>query len=343
MKSKTIPYLEVSFAVVVWGASFIATKVALREAAPETVVWLRFAIGVVVLGIAAAARRELFRPSAKDWAYFALLGALGITLHQWLQSTGLQTAQAATSAWIVATTPVYMALLGWLALKEKLSARQALGIGLAALGVLLVVSKGDLRSLIGGKSGTIGDLLIVISAPNWAVFSALSRKGLGKHPATGMMFYVMALGWLFSSVLFFGGPGLGDIAGLTQEGWLGVLFLGIGCSGLAYIFWYDALQVIPVSQVGSFLYVEPVVAVIVAAFVLGEPLLLASAAGGATILLGVWMVQRREEQRIGDRGGRERDDGSEAMGGEKRGRKGPEGGDDRGGAVGDSEVGETVG
>ena len=223
---------------------------------------------------------------------FALLGFLGITFHQWLQSTGLVTAQASTMAWIVATTPIFMALLGWLLLKEKLGWGRVSGIALAALGVLLVVTKGDFASLSSGRFGTPGDILILISAVNWAVFSVLSRSSLQKHPATRMMFFVMGLGWIFISILFFSGPGVQEIGRLTLNGWLGVGFLGVFCTGLAYIFWYDALQSIPAAQVGAFLYVEPLVALVVAAVVLGEAILLVSLLGGAIILLGVWMVNR---------------------------------------------------
>jgi drug/metabolite transporter (DMT)-like permease len=175
--------------------------------------------------------------------------------------------------------------LGWL---------KAGGIVLAGLGVLLVVSKGDWTALSSGQFGAAGDFLILVSAPNWAVFSVISRRGLQTHPAARMMFYVMGFGWLFTSVLFFAGPGVGEIGQLQAGSWLGIGFLGIFCSGLAYIFWYDGLQSVPASQVGAFLYLEPLVAVVVAAIVLNEPLLLVSLIGGGIILAGVWIVNRPE-------------------------------------------------
>ena len=291
-RKSLVPFIEATLAVLAWGASFVATKVALQDVSPVTVVWLRFTMGVLILGLGVAARRQLGLPRLKDLAYFALLGFLGITFHQWLQSTGLETAQATTSAWIVATTPIFMALLGWLVLREKLRWWQALGIGLATFGVLLVVTQGNLAALAGGHFGATGDFLILLSAPNWAVFSVLSRRGLRQFPATLMMFYVMGFGWLFTSVLFFSGPGLAEVRQLTLAGWLGVGFLGVFCSGLAYIFWYDALQALPTAQAGAFVYLEPFVTVVVAALILSEPLLLASLLGGGIILLGVWMVQR---------------------------------------------------
>lgn len=291
-KPKTIPYLEALFAVVVWGASFIATKVALQDVSPVTVVWLRFTMGVVILGAAVAMRRQFALPRKSEWAYFALLGFLGITFHQWLQSNGLQTSEAGTTAWIVATTPVFMAILGRFILKERLGWLKTLGIFLAFGGVLLVVSKGDLSSVSVGRLGAPGDKLILVSAVNWAVFSVLSRRGLKSYPAGLMMFYVMTLGWLFTSVLFFAGANTAEIANLTFNGWLGIAFLGVFCSGLAYIAWYDALQALSAAQTGVFLYIEPLVAVVVAFFVLGEPITLASLVGGAVILFGVWLVNR---------------------------------------------------
>jgi drug/metabolite transporter (DMT)-like permease len=107
-----------------------------------------------------------------------------------------------------------------------------------------------------------------------------------------MMMYVMGTGWLLTSVLLVGESGWGDIFQLSLNGWLSIGFLGVFCSGLAYIFWYDALQAMPAAQLGAFLYIEPLVAVVVSALLLAEPVLWASLLGGAIILVGVWLVQR---------------------------------------------------
>ncbi len=288
-----IGLLKGTFAVAVWGASFIATKVALRDVSPATVVWLRFAMGILVLGAFVFLRKEFLLQPPKVLAYFALLGFIGITFHQWLQSNGLTTAQASTSAWIVSTTPIFIAILGWLFLKEYLRLDQIAGILVATAGVLLVVSKGNLNSIFRGSFGTPGDILVLISSPNWAVYSVLARKGLKENSASLLTFYVILLGWIFSTPLFFAGPGLGEIHRLTLSGWTAIGFLGIFCSGLAYIYWNDALKAIPASQVGALLYIEPLFAVAVAASVIGESITLGALLGGAVILLGVWMVTRK--------------------------------------------------
>jgi drug/metabolite transporter (DMT)-like permease len=287
--------LKALFAVTVWGASFVATKLSLEYVSPNTVVWLRFTMGVIVLGVAVVLYKQFSLPTGRDWGYFAILGFLGITFHQWLQSTGLLTAQATTTAWIITSTPIFIALLAFFVLKERLVWYQVAGIILAAFGVLLIVTKGSLSTLASGGLSTPGDFLVLISAVNWAVFSTLSRSGLKRHSATLMMFYVMSFGWIFTSIFFFVGPGISEISFIPWNGWFAITFLGVFCSGIAYIFWYDALQVLSVAQTGAFLYVEPIITVIVAAILLREALLLATLAGGIMIMLGVWLVNRQNQ------------------------------------------------
>ncbi len=279
-------------AVVFWGGSFAATKIVLREVSPVTVVWIRFAMGLPIMGLTLLRRGLWAWPRAREWGLFALLGFLGIAFHQWLQSTGLVTSRATTTGWIIASMPVCIALLGWLVLGEKLRRYQMAGIAVALLGVITVVSQGDFRRLALGRLSAPGDALILLSAPNWAVFSVISRRYLQRYPAVYMLFYVMALGWAMTSVHFLLGPGFSEIPRLSPRGWLSLLFLGPICSGWAYTLWYGALQVLPASRVGVMLYLEPLVAAALAAALLGEEQTLPLLLGGSVILAGVWMVNR---------------------------------------------------
>jgi len=186
-----LPLLQGLFAVTVWGASFIATKIALQDLSPMTIVVLRFFFGILVVAGAVVATGQFRRVPGNDVGYLALLGFIGISFHQWLQSTGLQTAQASTTAWLVSTTPVFMAILAYFMLKEKISILQAGGIFVAFAGVLLVVTNGDLGALTAGTQGGWGDLLVLVSAPNWALFSILSRRMLESYSASLTMLYVV--------------------------------------------------------------------------------------------------------------------------------------------------------
>ncbi|MCD6576610.1 MAG: DMT family transporter [Anaerolineaceae bacterium] len=294
--NSTIAYIKLTTAIAIWGGSFIATKIAVQEVTPVTVVWLRFLIGIIILGYIAWKQKELVLPSWKDALELLWLGFLGITLHQWLQSSGLVTSDASTTAWLVSTSPIFMALLGWLFLKEKLSWQIITGFLMATIGVLLVVTKGDVQSAFIGNFGVRGNILILISAPNWALFSVLSRPILKRFSAIKVTFYVLFFGWLLTSVQFLVGRHWVELNQLLPASWASIAFLGVFCSAIAYIFYNDGVKALPASKVGVFLYLEPLVATTIAAAVLSESIMLASLAGGGLILLGVWFVNRNSEE-----------------------------------------------
>jgi drug/metabolite transporter (DMT)-like permease len=290
-----IAYAGLAITVAFWGASFVATKVILPELSPAVIVFMRFAMGFAVLAIAASGSREFQPVVRRDVPLLMLLGFMGVTFHVWLQATGMQTAAATTTAWIVATTPIFVALISRLFLKEALGIVRISGITLATIGTLVVVSRGDLMALRMGRAGTIGDWLIVGSALNWALFTVLSKRAIGDsggHPL-GTLLYVVGFGWLFSIPWAALGGGLGAIGALSGRGWLALIFLGVFCSGLGFIFWYRGLAVVEATQVGAFLYFEPLVTTLLAGPILGEPLHVAIFIGGASILLGVGLVNQR--------------------------------------------------
>jgi drug/metabolite transporter (DMT)-like permease len=297
--SRRWTYAGLGLAVIFWGASFVAAKIALRELTPAALTCARFGIGLLVLLGTVLLRRDSRPVPRRDLPLLFLLGLIGVALHQWLQATGLQTAAASVSSWIVTTIPIFVALLGWIFLGERLGRWRALGIGIAGVGTLVVASGGRLAGLVSGQVGTVGDALMAVSALNWAVFTVLSKRVLTSDGETGQeaspltkTLIMMAFGWLATLpwvALDRGWRGLGS---LSIGGWAALLFLGAACSGLAYLFWYDALQLVDATQVGAFLYLEPLVTSLLALPLLGEPLTAALGLGGATILIGVWMVNR---------------------------------------------------
>lgn len=297
-------YAGLILTVIFWGASFVATKIVLLELTPATIIVIRFGVGFLVLLITVGLKQEIKPVHRQKLPFLALLGFLGITFHQWLQVTGLKSTAATITAWVVATIPVFVALLGWAILGERLTKQQVAGITLAAGGAVIVVSGGDLLALTTGRAGTMGDIMIAISAINWAVFTVLSKRALempspdvskdkaaNGSPVT-VMLYVMGFGLAFSVPWALVDGGWRALATISDQGWWALIFLGVACSGLAYLLWFKALDVMPVTQAGVFLYLEPLVTAVLAGPMLGESTTTITALGGAAILLGVWWVNR---------------------------------------------------
>ncbi len=292
-KELFLPKLKMILAVIFWGGSFIAIKIAVQQTTPATVVWLRFLIGILCLLPFIIKKGLLHISSWKEAGEYVVLGFLGVTLHQWLQSSGLVTSQASTTAWIVASTPLFMVLMGWLFLKEKLGNYGAIGIGLATLGVLMVVSAGDIRGIFKNGFGAPGDIYVLLSAPNWALYSILLRSTLKRQSALQATFFSMLFGWLLTNIQFIAEKSWQQFPQFDLSGWGSILYLGVFCTFLAYLFYYDALQNLSSTTVGAYLYIEPLAAMLFAAFILQEAITLASLLGGGLIIGGVMLVNRQ--------------------------------------------------
>lgn len=171
--SKSFRYIQILLAIIFWGASFVATKTVLLELKPVTIIILRLLLASVLLTIIALSTKRNFSINLKSHGWILIL-ALVAVFHLWIQVTGLQFTTASNTGWIIGTAPVFMALLGLLFYKEKITFIQLSGIIIAMFGLLLLIGKGDITNvdLIENK----GDLLVLGSAFTWGVYSMVNKK-----------------------------------------------------------------------------------------------------------------------------------------------------------------------
>jgi len=286
------PRLQAFLAVVLWGVSFVATKAALREVSPVTLIFSRSALGTALLLVTLAVRRRPLVPPPAAWGPLALMGFVGVCFHQLLQAFGIRLTTAVHAGWIVGLIPIWSAVLAALFLRERFGAGKLAGLVLGFAGAVLVVTRGRATPGLLALPATRGDLLMLASTLNWAVYTTLGHatiRRLGSLRATaGAMF----LGGLMLLPPFLRAGGWREYAELSGTGLAAVLYLGIGASGLGYLFWYGALEKVETSRVAAFLYLEPLVTLAAAVALLHEPVGLATVAGGVLVLAGVALVQR---------------------------------------------------
>ncbi|MGI6253111.1 MAG: DMT family transporter [Aminivibrio sp.] len=287
--------LKALIAVAAWGGSFPAIKVALAEVSLTTLIWLRFGSGVLALFLIIIARKKGRFLPFKEAFLFAALGFLGIFFHNAIQAFALKTVSAGMSGLIIATNPIAIAALGALILGERIDRGTVGGILLAAIGVLVILARGDPSFLL-LRGFSTGELLMIFSVFTWGLFTVISRKALQRTPPELAMIYALSFGWFYSTVPFLYCGGVAELPAISAAAWMNILFLGVFCSGLAYFLWYDALRVLPASEVGVFLYINPVVAVILSAAFLGEAVTPSMILGGALVFLGVWFVNTRQRR-----------------------------------------------
>ncbi len=281
--------VKVFLAVLIWGASFAVTKMAVEALSPTALVWGRFGIGAALLWIFCGLRglREPF--SAKERLGQAAMGFLGVTLHTLIQCAGMATASASLSGLIVGSAPIVTALMGALFLGERLRPLNWLGVAAAALGVLLILGRGDLSDL-GSVLARPGEMLIAISVFTWSSFTVGLKALTARRDPLAVMASVMFWGWLFSWPPIIWAGTWREFGSLPAGAWGSLLFLGVMCSAAAYTFWNEGLRTLGAAKTGIFLYLNPLFAALSGMILLGEKLDSSAMAGGAVVLLGIWLV-----------------------------------------------------
>jgi drug/metabolite transporter (DMT)-like permease len=289
MKDNPALYIKPLLATIFWGLSFIATKTALNELTPVMIIILRLLLGISFLVILAVYTKRDFSIKLKQHAFILLLAAIAV-FHLWIQVTGLQYTSAANTGWIIGTAPIFIAIMGMIFFKEKISLKQLLGIIMAFAGLFLLISKGDFTSV--GFISNKGDFLVLASAFTWGVYSMVNKKISLTYPPLMTILYLFIMMAVLILPVTLNHDTFVRIEHLSAIGWISIIFLGIFCSGISYVLWAQSLKDMDSSKVGAFLYFEPFVTVFSAWIFLHETITLLMLISGLIIIAGVVIVNR---------------------------------------------------
>lgn len=279
----------VLLAVIFWGTSFVATKTVLNEIKPVTIIILRLILASTLLTIIALSTKRKFSINFKNHSWIFIL-ALVAVFHLWIQVTGLQYTTASNTGWIIGTAPVFMVILGFFFFKEKITLLQFLGILVALFGLLLLIGKGDITNI--GLIENQGDLLVLGSAFTWGVYSMVNKKISLSYSPLMTILYLFLMMAVIIIPFNLNTETINSVINLSFISWIWILFLGIFCSGVAYVIWAQALRDMESAKVGAFLYFEPLVTVIAAWFFLREEITLLMIFSGLLITAGVFIVNK---------------------------------------------------
>jgi drug/metabolite transporter (DMT)-like permease len=226
-----------------------------------------------------------------SWRWLALMGFIGVFVHQMVQAYALTLTSATHAGWLIGLTPVWSAILSAIVLRERFGFWKVLGLTGGFAGAVLVITRGDFSSSILSLPSTRGDILIFASTFNWAIYSVVGHptiRRLGPRLATAGM---MTSGALMLAPFFVAHRGWREIPHLSRTGWIAITFLSVGCSAIGYLLWYGALEHVEVSRVASVLYIEPFITFAAAIVLLHEPVSGVAIAGGLLVIASVMLMQ----------------------------------------------------
>lgn len=289
-------YVRLALVAVAWGGTFIAGR-SLADIAPMFSACLRFLLASAALTLFLAVSGKGFRRvSSYQALVLALLGFFGIFSYSFFFFSGLQHISASRAALIVALNPAVMTLIAYIFYRERVGPLKIFGIFLCFCGVALVVSGGDMQSAGGQRvSGWLGEMLIGGCVLSWSAYSVFCKSVVRQLGPLHTVTYSIYAGTLML-VVYAAVTDIFDVASLAQCSTgevLSLLYLGIIGSAVAYIWYYDGIHKIGVARAGVFIALNPLAAVLFGAALLGEPMTLEILLGGALIISGIVIENRR--------------------------------------------------
>lgn len=295
-KTIVLRYLELLIVVIIWGASFVASKYALQSLSPVLLTFTRFTIASFLFAPIIYLKKKIRQNiERKDVPMLALLGLLGITLLMILQLFGLKYTSATNVSLLITLTPIITLLLSRKILKEKTSIFMILGIVMGLIGAFLVVTNGSL-GISTRTNDLIGAMFIFSNIICWSLYTVLGKKILEKYPADLVTAYVTIFGTLLIvPFLLAFNENFGVYGNLDLYHWTSIMYLAFFSSFIGYSLWYRVLKYLKASTVTTFMYIEPLSTIILANLLLREVLTIYVLFGGVMIILGVFFATIQNE------------------------------------------------
>ena len=255
--------------IFLWGTTFISTKVLLRSFQPVEILLIRFIIGAIALFLIYP---KIFKfTSWKREGTFALAGLLGISLYYLCENLALTYTLAANIGVIVSISPLFIAILSAVLDHKRLSVSFMAGFLLAITGIALISFNGTGGT---GHGGIVGDVLALLAAVVWALYSYIvTRMNTFHYNSFQMTRRTFMYGIIFILPIFWLTHGSINLSTLAEPlNLANILFLGLGASALCFLLWTFVVQKLGPVQASIYLYLVPVVTVIAAWLILKEPI-----------------------------------------------------------------------
>lgn len=273
-------------AAAIWGGMYVVSKVVLEVIPPFTLITLRLLLGILTLAILVAIQGGLgFRP--EDWLHVLGVGLVGYGVSLGFQFIGTKLSNASNGALITSATPAFVLFFAFWIMKEPLTWRRIVALGIASMGVLVVINPANAKL---SPEFFLGNLSLVAAAATWALYSVLIRKvtrRLRPLPVSlvafiGGLFITIPAGyWEWQTI---------GIGAITMGVVWGVLYLGIVSTALAMFLWNYAFAKLDAGLASLTFFAQPVVGAGLGAWLLGEKLTPLFYVGGGLIGLGIWIA-----------------------------------------------------
>ncbi|HKJ61748.1 MAG TPA: DMT family transporter [Hyphomicrobiales bacterium] len=286
-------YLLLTLTMLFWAGNTIAGRAIAGTVPPLTLAWLRWTLAAaIILPIAWPHLKRDWPVIRRNWPILSLLGTLGCGIFISLYYTGLTMTTALNGLIINSAVPILIPLAVFVLYRETLNRWQTLGILLSLIGVIAVITKGDLAILVRLDLNR-GDLFVLAAMSVFAIYTALLRKQPKMHWISfGACCFIVAA--IVTFPLFLSEALMGETIKPTFGAFFAVLYVGTLPSVMAQIMYIRGVELIGGNRAGAFLNLIPLFGALLAMIILGERLYAFHLVGFGLIICGVWLAQRQK-------------------------------------------------
>lgn len=282
--------------VLIWSSSFATIKIGLQEIGPLTLAFVRgFLASIFLLAIITIKNEnnKFIKSITRDWKYFLILGTIGIALFNIFQNVGVKYTSSALAGILININPVFILILSGLFLQEVVTGNKVMGIVIGFMGVVVILFVGQNISEIIKSQTFLGNLLVIGSALSWAFYSVMNKNISSKYSPL----HLTAMAYIFGSILLFLIAILfekvSNLFLFSVKSWFILLYLGIVASAITFFLWNFALSKMEASKASVFLFLGPVIAVIIGWSFMGEVITIYTIIGSVLVLFGVYLTERK--------------------------------------------------
>jgi drug/metabolite transporter (DMT)-like permease len=277
-----------------WAGNYVFGKYVVAEMSPLWITFTRwFLASFILVAVAYVLEKPSWSAVMKEWKTLTAMAILGITIYTLLLYEALNYTSSTNAALVSALNPAVMAIFAVIFLKERITKLQTLGLGFSLIGVIIILTGGNLGHIFQVDYNK-GDLLMLAAILVWTIYSIIGKRLKSVPPITATAASSVIAVILMTPFAIYQGI---DIAALSPMAWTGIIYITIFPSVCSFIFWNIGVKELGANKTAIFLNLIPVFTASIS-LVLGNKITTAQILGGVLVFAGVYVTTAMKGKKL---------------------------------------------
>lgn len=288
------PYVALVCSALFWSGNFVVGRALRGDVPPISLNFWRWSVALAILLPLSFGKLLYYRAVlAAEWKIITALGLTGIAAFHICVYQALSGTTAINALLFLSTSPMVIVLGTWLLFGDRITTLQGLGIAVSLMGAVILIAHGDpmvLRNFHFNR----GDIWMALAVPLWAVYSILLKRRPAQLPQLALLTSSVVAGVLIMLPVYLSSLWLGQTLTLNGGNVMGILYISVFASVLAFFFWNRGVAQIGPNRAGMFLHLMPFFGAVLSIFFLGEGLALFHLTGALFVFSGIVLTSWRQ-------------------------------------------------